>query len=250
MGHHSDLTLAELFSGIGGWSEAAKMAGGIRPVWCAENDPLKHVHYEKHHPGVPNLGDIRSIQQPPYADIFTVSFPCTGFSQAGRRRGFEGSDSGLWFEAERLIGVVRPHYVVIENSPTLSIRGLWRILAGLAQYGYDAEGVHLQGDWFGIQQRRRRLYVVAYPHRERLESQQWPSPVFRKLEKRVGAEPPLVYPGWRERRDIPEPRTYGSANDIPGGAYRLKCTGDAIIPLVGMYVLECVKRHHAENTFV
>jgi DNA (cytosine-5)-methyltransferase 1 len=241
----NDLTLAELFSGIGGWSLAAQWAGGIRPIWCSEIDKFKNKIYEKHFPLVPNLGDIRRIEQPPYADIFTVSFPCTGFSSLGKNRGFEDEGSGLWYEAERIIGGVRPRYIIVENSPTLAVRGLWRILAGLASIGYDAEWATLQGDYFGIQQRRRRLYLVAHAGGDGLEGQQRAEPIFRKLAPRPGLLPPLVCPGWRERRDIPEPRTYGSANVVPGGVHRLRCTGDAIMPLVGMYVLECIKRHPA-----
>ena len=83
------LTLAELFSGIGGWSEAARMSGNIKVIWHSEIDSKKIPIYEKRHPGVPNLGDIRQIKSAPYADIFTVSFPCTGFSIAGKGQGFE-----------------------------------------------------------------------------------------------------------------------------------------------------------------
>ena len=60
------LTMGEGFSGIGGWSEAAKMAGGITPIWHFENDPNKIKFYEHRHPGVPNLGDVRHIITPPH----------------------------------------------------------------------------------------------------------------------------------------------------------------------------------------
>lgn len=238
------MTLAELFSGIGGWSEAARMSGGITPIWHSENDPNKIKFYEHRHPGVPNLGDIRNIQSAPYADIFTVSFPCTGFSLAGNGGGFENAGSKLWFEAERLIGIARPRYVAIENSPTLNLRGLREVLGGLAKLGYNAEWTTLSGNQFAIQQRRKRLYLIAHACQNGSQSATWSRPLFRTLTQGKGLQSAGVYPGWRTRRDIPEPRAYGSANDVPGGIYRLAGTGDAIIPLIGCYILECIKKHH------
>lgn len=242
------LTMAELFSGIGGWSEAARMAGGITPIWHSEIDKKKIAVYEKRHPNVPNLGDIRDITNPPWADIYTVSFPCIGISSAGKGEGLKNKDSALWFDAERVIGQVRPQYVVIENSAILTHRGLGRILCGLASFGYDAEWTVIQGTAFGIQQRRARLYLVAYAHQERCKGLQPQGQIFRKFRAWEGLCPSGIYPGWATRRDIPQPRTYGTANDIPGGVYRLAGTGDAIIPLIGCYVLECIKKHHSLTT--
>mgnify|MGYP000907812497 CR=1 FL=1 len=241
------LTLAETFAGIGGWSEAARMAGGIRPVWVSEIHKYKNLVYELRHPGVPNLGDIRNITSAPYADIFTVSFPCTDISVMGKGAGIEGQNSRLWFEALRLIGSSRPKYVVIENSPILTIRGFDRILSGLAGLGYDAEWTHLQGTQFGVQQRRKRLYCVAYAAKNG-QLRQYPESIFRRIQTGGGRNSnTLILPGWRERRDIPEPRTVRSAHDVPDLIHRLECIGDAIMPLIGMYVLECVKIHHAEK---
>lgn len=237
--------MAELFAGIGGWSEAARMAGGITPVWYSEIAKNKIPIYELRHPGVPNLGDIATISAAPYADIFTVSFPCTDISVAGKGAGIEGPNSRLWFEAERIIGMVRPRYVIIENSPIINIRGFHRILAAFARFGYDAEWTCLQGRAFDIQQERKRLFCVAYANKVR-QSRSGEGAIFRNIEERWRGHTPCIYPGWASRSDIPEPRTYRSAYDIPGGVHRLECTGDAIIPLIGMYVLECVKRHAQE----
>lgn len=216
------------------------MAGGIQPVWHSEIDKKKIPIYELRHPGVPNLGDIRNIETAPYADIFTVSFPCTDISAAGKGEGIEGEHSRLWFEAARLIGRVRPRYVIIENSPRLAVRGLHQVLGLLAAIGYNAEWTCLSGTQFGIQQQRKRLYIVAYCieiNHERSNGIQ----IFRKfgIPKSIAR----IYPGWPTRRDIPQPRTYRSTYDIPGGVHRLAGTGDAIIPLIGCYVLECVKKH-------
>lgn len=238
------MTIAELFAGIGGWSEAARMCGGIHPVWVSEIDKYKNLVYALRHPNTPNLGDIRNIpNQCPHADIYTVSFPCTGISVAGSGAGLENEHSKLWFEAERLIGANRPKYVVVENGPILTKRGLARILAGLAAHGYDAEWTPLQGNWFGVQQLRKRLFVVAYPSENgRQGKREQANGVFRQWK----AEKPFAHilPGWATRRDIPKPLAYRSANDFPNLIHRLECTGDAIIPLIGCYVLRCVQLHH------
>ena len=238
------LTMAEYFSGIGGWSEAALMAGGIKPVYVSEIDKFKNKVYELRHPGVKNLGDIREIDKPPYADIYTISFTCTGISVAGKGKGLEDPNSRLWYEAERIISMGRPKYCIIENGPALTSRGLDRILYFFASIGYNAEWTHLQGWQFGVQQRRKRLFLIAYSSKGGFKGKQHETAIFRQFKAGIRLHPDAVYPGWARRWDIPKPRTYGSAYDIPGGVHRLVCTGDAIIPIVGMYVLECIKRHY------
>lgn len=52
---------------------------------------------------------------------------------------------------------------------------------------------------------------------------------------------PRVYPGWRERRDLPEPRTLGSTNELPDLVGRNKCVGNAVQPLMAQYLFECIK---------
>ena len=50
-----------------------------------------------------------------------------------------------------------------------------------------------------------------------------------------------VYPGWRERRDLPEPRTFGSTNELPNLVDRNRCVGNAVQPLMAQYLFECIK---------
>ncbi len=240
------LTMIEHFAGIGGWSEAAKMAGGIKVIGRTEINPFKNKVYDLRHPDIQNYGDIQTASAQ-YADIFTVSFPCTGISSAGLGKGLEDEHSGLWFAAESLIRKSLPKYVIIENGPLLTIRGLNRILGALAALGYDAEWTHLSGFQFGVQQRRKRLYLIAYTSKSRFQGFSGKGSIFRKLETRGRVHPLPIYPGWARRRDIPEPRTYRSSNDIPDLVHRLECTGDAIIPIIGMYILECIKIHYSND---
>jgi len=239
--------MIELFSGIGGWSEAAKMVGGITTIGFSEVHPYKNKVLELRHPGVKNYGDITTINQLPYADILTCSFPCTGISLAGKGAGLDDPNSRLWFEAHRLIGRSLPQYIVIENGPNLINNGLSTILAQLAAFGYDAEWTHLSGNQFAIQTRRKRLFLVAYPRKKRLTSPHAHPTLFRSQATRGGLYPGPISPGWVGRWQIPQPRTYRSTHDLPHLVHRLECTGDAIIPLVGAYVLQCIKLHHSNQ---
>lgn len=141
-------------------------------------------------------------------------------------------------QMHRIIGEVRPDYVIIENSPLLRKRGFEYVLHGLSEIGYDAQWQCLQGSFLGLQQRRERIYIIAYPKGKFGE---WESPksVFREpyLPWELGG----VYPGWRERWELPEPRTFGSTNGIPNLVDRNKCVGNAVQPLMAQYLFECIK---------
>lgn len=67
----------------------------------------------------------------------------------------------------------------------------------------------------------------------------FPKSVFR--QPYLPWELPRVYPGWRERRDLPEPRTFGSTNELPDLVDRNKCVGNAVQPLMAQYLFECIK---------
>jgi DNA (cytosine-5)-methyltransferase 1 len=99
-------------------------------------------------------------------DLLCGGFPCQDISLAGRGVGINGSRSGLWREFARLIGELRPRYVLIENVPALTSRGLDVVLADLAARGFDAEWDHLPASAFGAPHRRDRIWIVAYPHGE------------------------------------------------------------------------------------
>ena len=88
-------------------------------------------------------------------------FPCQDISIAGKGAGLSGERSGLWFEYKRLINEARPKYAVIENVSALLGRGLRVILQDLAEIGYDATWTTFDSKYFGVPQRRRRVYIVA-----------------------------------------------------------------------------------------
>ena len=89
----------------------------------------------------PIWDDVCSFDGKPWAgrvDVISGGFPCQDISVAGKGAGITGARSGLWGQFARIIGEVRPRYVLVENSPALVARGLGTVLGDLATLGFDA----------------------------------------------------------------------------------------------------------------
>jgi DNA (cytosine-5)-methyltransferase 1 len=95
-------------------------------------------------------------------EVICGGFPCQDISVAGRGAGIEGERSGLWMEYARIVGEVRPRYVIVENVAALLGRGLARILGDLAALGYDAEWHCIPASAVGAPHRRDRIWIVAH----------------------------------------------------------------------------------------
>lgn len=232
------LTHGSLFSGVEGFGLGAALAG-IKTEWsCEFEDYQTKVIKKNFGNGHTVYGDIRTLENPPFVNIISGGFPCQDISVSGKGAGIKGSRSGLWGHMHRIIGEVRPDYVIIENSPLLRKRGFEYVLHGLSEIGYDAQWQCLQGSFLGLQQRRERIYIIAYPV---CKFGEWecPKSVFR--EPYLPWELPRVYPGWGERWDLPEPRTFRSTNELPNLVDRNKCVGNAVQPLMAQYLFECIK---------
>jgi DNA (cytosine-5)-methyltransferase 1 len=159
------LTHLDLFSGIGGFTLAAKQVGGITTTQFVEIDPDAQTVLSHHWPQIPIHPDIRDFHcEPGKFDLFTVGFPCTNTSSAGNRTGIKGEHSSLWYEALRLIREGEPKYVVIENPTGLLHRGMGEVLQGLFQSGYNAEWETISASQLGAPHQRERLFIVAYPN--------------------------------------------------------------------------------------
>ena len=116
------LRIGSLFSGYGGLDLAVEHVFNAKTVWFSElNEPVVRV-FSRHWPGVPNLGDITSIDwsQVEPVDILIGGFPCQDVSTVGKRAGLSpGTRSGLWAHMAAAIDALQPERVVIEN-----VRGL------------------------------------------------------------------------------------------------------------------------------
>jgi DNA (cytosine-5)-methyltransferase 1 len=155
-------------------------------------------------------GDLRepvSVPVPP-VDVLCGGFPCQDISLAGRGAGLAGERSGLWREFARLVGELRPRYVLVENVPALTSRGLDVVLADLAACGFDAEWDHLPASAFGAPHRRDRIWIVAYPAESGLEGHRPDAGRSQEPEFRNGRA--LANPSWDVR---PERAPSGSVRE-------------------------------------
>ncbi len=165
------MTVGSLFAGIGGFDLGLERAG-FTVKWQCEIDPFCQAVLAQHWPAVVRYGDIRRLgvdESPDPVDLLCGGFPCQDISNAGKRAGIEGTRSGLWSEFARLIGALRPRYVLVENVAALLSSGLGRVLGDLAACGYDAEWDCLPASAFGAPHRRDRVWLVAYPESDRME---------------------------------------------------------------------------------
>jgi DNA (cytosine-5)-methyltransferase 1 len=170
------MTFGELFAGIGGFSLGLERAG-MTCKWQVEIDPYATAVLRKHWPKVPKHDDVRTF--PPQGDygvdLICGGFPCQDISFAGKGAGLAGARSGLWHEFARIIGELRPNYVVVENVAALLARGADVVLGTLATLGYDAEWHVISASAVGAPHRRERVWIVAYSngrclHRMRADS--------------------------------------------------------------------------------
>jgi DNA (cytosine-5)-methyltransferase 1 len=159
-----NLRMIDTFSGIGGFSLAARWLGGIETVQFVEREPYCQHVLRKHWPDVPIHDDICTFNPAPgSADIVCGGFPCQDISTAGKQAGIkEGTRSGLFYELMRVVRLVGPRYVVLENVAAITSNGLDAVLGTLAEAGFDAEWACIPAADVGACHRRDRWWCVAY----------------------------------------------------------------------------------------
>ena len=166
MGAMALMRYISLFSGI----EAASVAWeslGCEPVAFSEIEPFPCAVLDHHYPTVPNLGDIREIDWSPYCgtvDLIIGGSPCQSFSIAGNRDSLDG-ESRLMFEYIRAVQEVRPAWIVWENVPgVLSVKdnAFGQLLYEMEKLGYGLAWRVLDAQFFGVAQRRRRVFLVGH----------------------------------------------------------------------------------------
>lgn len=187
--------------------------------------------------------------------IWTGGFPCQDISNAGLRAGIDGERSGLWAEYIRLVRVLRPRHVLVENVAALLGRGLDRVLGDLAASGYDAEWDCIPAAAVGAPHRRDRLFILAYADRQWQPQPQgalsdergWfgdggaaladPERQSLALGERTPGErsqPAIARSGWW---DV-EPPVGRVVDGLPGRVDRLRGLGNAVVPQVAQWIGE------------
>ena len=175
---HKQQALREmaLFAGAGGGILGGKLLGW-ECVCAVEWEPypaavLAARQNEGFLPPFPIWDDVQTFDGRPWrglVDVVSGGFPCQDISAAGKGAGITGERSGMWKHMARIIGEVRPRYVLVENSPVLTSRGLDVVLGDLAAMGYDAEWGVLGAVHAGAPHERERIWIVAHSNGARLE---------------------------------------------------------------------------------
>ena len=223
-----------LFAGIGGFDLGFERAG-MTCVGQVEIDDYCRAVLAKHWPHVPRWNDVRDVgsHNLPAADLICGGFPCQDISNAataqGGAQGLEGHRSRLWYEFARIIGELRPRYVVVENVGALAGRGLSEIIGWFSARGYDAEWQVIPAAYVGAPHLRERLFIVANTHIEGLEGD----------EREV-----LAYThDWRQHADTArstwwntEPGLDRVADGVPRRVDRLGALGNAVVPQVAEWL--------------
>jgi len=155
-----------LFSGIGGFDLGLERAG----MTCraqVEIDKAARGVLAHHWPDVERITDVTKAGKHnlPAVELICGGFPCQDVSIAGRRAGLDGERSGLWFEFARIVDELKPQWVLIENVPGLLSSNAGQdfkvILDGRVKFGYGVCWRILDAQYFGLAQRRKRLFIVA-----------------------------------------------------------------------------------------
>jgi DNA (cytosine-5)-methyltransferase 1 len=243
-----------LFAGIGGLELGLEWTGGFETVWQVECDPYAQAVLKKHWPDVGRWDDVRTFPPTPEedwrCDVVCGGFPRQDISNAGKRVGIEGERSGLWNEYARIIGILRPPYIIVENVPELVIRGIDVVLGALADLGYDAEWQPLPAAAFGAPHIRERVFIVAYAqgcNGGRIKRRKKPEGGHTRLHRNAvrhdgqtriykpGGDGSIVRKdGWGTDQPGVDRARYG----VPARVDRLRCLGNAVVPQVAQWIGE------------
>lgn len=166
------MKLVSLFDGIAGFPLAFQRVG-IRAVVGVESEPkVVRIVKARQKDGLlesyPVWKDVRDFPARRYkgADVVTAGFPCQGNSIAGKRGGLQDDRTALWWEVIRILKIIRPQYFLGENVPGLfsvnSGADFLAILRSLDELGFGVAWRLLDARYFGVAQRRERLFIVGY----------------------------------------------------------------------------------------
>lgn len=161
------IRFATICSGIGA-PECAWEGLGWEPVFNAEIEPFPSAVLAHHFPATPNLGDFTKIGNE-YAgavDLICGGTPCQSFSIAGQRAGLDDPRGNLALEFLRLAQRIKPRWIVFENVCGLlsstSGRDFATFLRAVDECGYSGAWRVLDAQFFGVPQRRRRVFFIGY----------------------------------------------------------------------------------------
>ena len=245
------LRLIDTFSGIGGFSYAAEfLVGGYETIAFVEQNPFCQSILQKHWPKVPIHDDIKTFTpERGSADVICGGFPCQDISIAGRKAGIkEGTRSGLFYELMRVIRMVEPRFVVLENVSAIVADGLDIVLGELAEAGFDAEWACIPASAVGACHQRDRWWLIAYSNNIRSSGQDLSLPGMRGEDEGrkaglgnrqvLGSQRWSYRKGWGEsltsdwRSHVSKPCLPRGDDGLSNRVDRIKALGNSVVPQV------------------
>jgi len=160
-----ELSVLDLFSGIGGFSVGLEATGKFKTIAFCEKDKFCQKVLQKHWQGTKIYEDIRDIDGTKIkADVITGGFPCQPFSTAGKRKGTE-DDRYLFPEMLRIIKETQARWVVGENVQGIVNMSEGKVLQGihndLETIGYEVQTFIIPASSQGAWHKRNRVWIVA-----------------------------------------------------------------------------------------
>ncbi len=164
-------TLGSLFAGIGGFDLGFERAGW-ETAWQVEINPTNRAVLANRFAHARQFEDVTLVGKKELSkvDCITAGFPCQDISQMGTRKvggrqGLKGKRSGLFWEVLRILEEIQPTWVVLENVKGLlssnNSEDIQTVIRELAERGYVGFARLLDSQYFGIPQRRERVFLVA-----------------------------------------------------------------------------------------
>lgn len=265
----------DLFSGIGGITKA--LEDWVQPVAYCEIDTYAQAVLLSRMstgelPTAPIWNDVSTLpaDELPRIDIIYGGFPCQDISVAGAGRGLEGKRSGLFYEIMRLVDVLRPSFLFLENVPAITSRGLREVAEEITKRGYDSRWCTLSAAEVGAPHKRERWWLLAYASQLRCNcwecnkqgrhiqnNEKWDSEKIQqtrdkrehRASKICAILPNANSKGLQRQRQQPsrtsakqqdisntcwwstEPAVGRVANGIPSRVDRIKGLGNAVVPI-------------------
>lgn len=223
------MIFGSLFSGIGGLDLGLERAG-MTCAWQVEiNDYAQRV-LSKHWPDVPKFRDVREVRgwEVEPVNLLAGGFPCQDISDAhttNERRALRGLKSGLWSEFRRLVHVLAPRWVLVENVAAWR-RWMPEVRSDLAALGYASLPVEVCASFLGAHHERPRVFVIAHADGE--------SEPLRAIDAKVAGlrAIPVADGHWRN----PTPGNFRVADGLPDRMERNRGIGNAVSPVVAEFI--------------
>ena len=163
------IKMVSLFSGVGGIDLGFEQTGKFETILANEIDDKASLTYQSNFNNKLIVEDIRNLKKKdfPKYNVLLSGFPCTSFSIAGYRKGFEDENTGdLFFETLRIIVATKPRVVFLENVKNLvghdNGKTFKKITEILENMGYKVYSEIINSKNFGVPQNRERVYIVAF----------------------------------------------------------------------------------------